>query len=508
MTANRTEDQPTHYEVLGVKKDAQTPAIKTAYKRLMRTYHPDVYGPEGEAISRSIGAAYSVLSNDQARARYDAELSGSSLGEGPADPMGEDEDIVFEDAWGEEAQWDVPAGDPEDAPVDDGVDEGPAPGRERPRPAPAPPGPGPKPHRGRSRPRLWPPRRRGEPTGTTDGPKNQAGPQRETTWPLSEYPQTVYYYPLRRARRWSMLLNPLGVAAMMWGVLGGAPIGPLGEGITPMLLVLAAGALGMLIAYVFTRSSTRRRRRPADTRPGPRPVQEVPLAIGVVLAVAAVVALTPPGAGLFGGAGLGLVTGWALGLVLLSASAAQKHLDGYIKLSSLKANNTYGRMPGGVVASMVNDALSQLYDIPQLRVFRTDAPNVPFTHALVVGDRVALVRGITSPPGTLRWSGPSLLREVPGGYPEEVLTGDYVKSLEGFAAAVGPKVQVSSWLVVYTTPAGAPVHGIPAAGHPVISAAASAVQDIGDFLVSGDQREVVDQAVVIDTLIGLTRSAA
>ncbi|MDT9648908.1 DnaJ domain-containing protein, partial [Campylobacter jejuni] len=67
---------PTLYDQLGVPDDADAAMLKAAFRKLMRTYHPDVYGPEGEAISKDLGAAYAVLSDPQTRERYDRELAG------------------------------------------------------------------------------------------------------------------------------------------------------------------------------------------------------------------------------------------------------------------------------------------------------------------------------------------------------------------------------------------------------------------------------------------------
>lgn len=60
-----------YYAVLGVARDAQDAEIKRAFRELARKHHPDVNpSTNGEAF-REINEAYAVLSDRDARARYD-----------------------------------------------------------------------------------------------------------------------------------------------------------------------------------------------------------------------------------------------------------------------------------------------------------------------------------------------------------------------------------------------------------------------------------------------------
>jgi curved DNA-binding protein len=61
------------YGILGVSRDASQEDIQRAYRRLARTYHPDVNkDPAAEDRFKDISEAYDVLSDPQTRRRYDA----------------------------------------------------------------------------------------------------------------------------------------------------------------------------------------------------------------------------------------------------------------------------------------------------------------------------------------------------------------------------------------------------------------------------------------------------
>lgn len=61
-----------YYSILGVKRDAAPEAIKTAYRKLARKYHPDVSKePNAEARFKEVGEAYEVLKDPEKRANYD-----------------------------------------------------------------------------------------------------------------------------------------------------------------------------------------------------------------------------------------------------------------------------------------------------------------------------------------------------------------------------------------------------------------------------------------------------
>ncbi|XP_054778073.1 chaperone protein dnaJ 11, chloroplastic-like [Prosopis cineraria] len=66
------------YDVLGISMGASCQEIKSAYRKLARTYHPDVVAVNHKAKSANefmkIHSAYSTLSDPDKRAQYDRQL--------------------------------------------------------------------------------------------------------------------------------------------------------------------------------------------------------------------------------------------------------------------------------------------------------------------------------------------------------------------------------------------------------------------------------------------------
>ncbi|KAL9269264.1 Chaperone protein dnaJ A8, chloroplastic-like protein [Drosera capensis] len=76
-----------YYSVLGVSKNASKSDIKSAYRKLARSYHPDVNKePGADQKFKEISNAYEVLSDDEKRSIYDrygeAGLKGAGMGMG------------------------------------------------------------------------------------------------------------------------------------------------------------------------------------------------------------------------------------------------------------------------------------------------------------------------------------------------------------------------------------------------------------------------------------------
>ncbi|MEB3352174.1 MAG: DnaJ domain-containing protein, partial [Cyanobacteriota bacterium] len=70
MSVNGYRD---YFKVLGVERGADAEAVKRAFRRLARQYHPDVNpGDKGaEAKFKEVSEAYEVLSDPDKRRRYE-----------------------------------------------------------------------------------------------------------------------------------------------------------------------------------------------------------------------------------------------------------------------------------------------------------------------------------------------------------------------------------------------------------------------------------------------------
>ena len=83
-----------YYEVLGVEKDADSKAVKKAFRKLSRKYHPDVSkDPKANEKFSKISEAYEVLFDEKKRKIYDRygkeglENDGRGRGGGGGDPF-------------------------------------------------------------------------------------------------------------------------------------------------------------------------------------------------------------------------------------------------------------------------------------------------------------------------------------------------------------------------------------------------------------------------------------
>lgn len=68
----------TYYEVLGVSKSASQEEIKSAYKKLVKKYHPDIYRGDkifAEKKTKEINEAYDTLSNINKKNEYDLSIT-------------------------------------------------------------------------------------------------------------------------------------------------------------------------------------------------------------------------------------------------------------------------------------------------------------------------------------------------------------------------------------------------------------------------------------------------
>ena len=91
--------QRDYYDVLGVSRDADTAAIKNAFRELAMKYHPDRNkAPDAEEKFKEIAEAYAVLSDPQKRAQYDSGGFAEVAGFTPEDLFG---GIDFGDIFGD-----------------------------------------------------------------------------------------------------------------------------------------------------------------------------------------------------------------------------------------------------------------------------------------------------------------------------------------------------------------------------------------------------------------------
>lgn len=65
----------TLYDLLAVPADADTETIRSSYRRLAKTYHPDVAGDAGTVMMQKINEAWDILKDDDRRREYDLTIA-------------------------------------------------------------------------------------------------------------------------------------------------------------------------------------------------------------------------------------------------------------------------------------------------------------------------------------------------------------------------------------------------------------------------------------------------
>ena len=89
IISSSSDNKDNFYTLLGVEKDATTPQIKRAYRKMALKWHPDKNPDnkaEAEKMFLKISEAYEVLSNTKARQQYDTY--GSAGGDSSSDSDG------------------------------------------------------------------------------------------------------------------------------------------------------------------------------------------------------------------------------------------------------------------------------------------------------------------------------------------------------------------------------------------------------------------------------------
>src|ERR1700756_4420114 len=96
-----------YYEILGVDRSCDGPALKSAFRKLAMEHHPDRNGGCEQAAGRfkEINEAYSVLSDPQKRAAYDrfghAGVNGMGGGASPGGAQFHDVSDIFNEVFGD-----------------------------------------------------------------------------------------------------------------------------------------------------------------------------------------------------------------------------------------------------------------------------------------------------------------------------------------------------------------------------------------------------------------------
>ncbi|MGA7204781.1 MAG: molecular chaperone DnaJ [Specibacter sp.] len=102
----------SHYDALGVSRDATPEEIKKAYRKLARKLHPDVNdAPDSQDQFKAVTHAYEILSDPQKRQVYDTtgNENGNSNGAGNFDGQGFAFQDIFETFFGGGGQGHGPA---------------------------------------------------------------------------------------------------------------------------------------------------------------------------------------------------------------------------------------------------------------------------------------------------------------------------------------------------------------------------------------------------------------
>jgi curved DNA-binding protein CbpA len=81
----------THYDVLGVAEDADSDAIRRAFRMRAQELHPDLHpaDPDAAAAMRAVNEAWAVLGEESRRAVYDDALRRRAVPAGSVDQVEE-----------------------------------------------------------------------------------------------------------------------------------------------------------------------------------------------------------------------------------------------------------------------------------------------------------------------------------------------------------------------------------------------------------------------------------
>lgn len=451
-------DEKTHYEVLGVASDASPVEIKKAARRLMQTHHPDRGGDE--AVAASINTAFGVLSSPAKREEYDEFLR--SGGES-TEPEAPDPDS-YEDEWGTADEWtDIDEEEELDVEVEEDT--------------PGPPTP----------PPSEPPEHQDAPDGTSPAPETD-----------SSRPTKV-----RTALQRALFLGLLPAVLLNLAVFGESYIITAADSWT--LFPAIGAAVGLLVPLVL------RSRLPQAPS---AQTSIATLTANVFLVVA--LAFIAPGNPLVIPA-LQTLIATSLGIWVLVANAAHHRLaERVISSQGLREDGTlFGPSTGDTSGELLTSTLWNCLARPEMhaaRAFQTADAENHFTKALLLGDRVALLRPVFIPDSLIPshspafyWSPPSLFLQSPtSGVPTPILRMDLADYRASFKRVAG-QLTVAEFFVIYTTPTS-PTISLPSENPlmPTITTGPESADAICKFL-TGTKKPThhVDHISAATTLMGL-----
>lgn len=178
-------------------------------------------------------------------------------------------------------------------------------------------------------------------------------------------------------------------------------------------------------------------------------------------------------------------------LVVVQALMDRKTAERLVKAQSLRDNNVFGGLPGGVGPDLLNQDLSEFFGVPSVRIMRNADSNGMFSHAVLHGGRVAFVKAVMGVNGLYRWSGPSLLVEPSGQagrvLPQEVMRADYPLYFSQVGGVLPSGVRADAWVFVYTPDGGQVAFRADGMeGNPQVTDPEAGLDHIGRFLIEGN----------------------
>lgn len=123
-----------------------------------------------------------------------------------------------------------------------------------------------------------------------------------------------------------------------------------------------------------------------------------------------------------------------------------------VKTKTLLTHEVFGTTPPGYAPALLNQHLIRhLHEHPTARLVQHHDPTMFFSHALVDGDHIVLLRALGAPSGTYQWSGASLLF-TDGATFQSALEGDYAAAVRRLTKKLTKKGTVTTAIVVIPQP--------------------------------------------------------